>query len=83
MNHQLPGIRDAVISAGSQIKLAEALGVSQQAIQQWVAQGYAPIGRIAEIEALYGIPRERLVDPRHLEPVARVGFEAVGGPAGH
>lgn len=73
----LPGILDAVISAGSQTNLALALGVSQQAVQQWVAQGFAPIQRIAEIETLYGIERARLIDPNYLEPLTPATFSAV------
>jgi hypothetical protein len=65
--HQLTGIREAVILAGSQTKLAEQLGVKKQAVQLWVRKGYVPVGRIREIEKLYGIPRERLCDPKFLE----------------
>ena len=77
MENAISGIMDAIISAGSQVKLAEAMGVSQQAVQQWKDQGFVPIGRIAEIEALYGIPRARLIDPQYLEPVSPVTFKAL------
>jgi DNA-binding transcriptional regulator YiaG len=64
---QITGIHEAVILAGSQTNLAAALGVSKQAVQKWMRQGFAPNGRIEKIRALYGIPAERLCDPRFLK----------------
>ena len=58
------GIAEAVEAAGGQVKMAEDLGVTQQAGSQWVIQGYAPLRRAPELEALYGIPRARLISPR-------------------
>lgn len=60
----LSGIQKAVLQAGSQGALALRLGVSQQAIQKWVRNGYAPVGRVVEIECEYGIPRRELLQPR-------------------
>lgn len=57
------GIQRAVEAAGSQHRLAALLGVSQQAVAQWVARGYAPASRIIEIEAQLGIPRAELIQP--------------------
>jgi intraflagellar transport protein 52 len=37
------------------------LGVSQQAVAQWVARGYAPASRVVEIEAQLGVPRADLI----------------------
>lgn len=54
----------AIKTAGSQIALAEALGVSQQAVSSWLAMGYVPLERAREIEAMYGIPRAQLINPR-------------------
>jgi DNA-binding transcriptional regulator YdaS (Cro superfamily) len=64
---QLSGIREAVIRAGSQVKLAEVLGVKKQTVQAWVTRGYVSNGRIEKITELYGIPRERLCNPKFLE----------------
>lgn len=61
---ELSGIEQAVAKAGSQGKLAEALGVSQQAVQKWVRRGYVPPGRVVEIEATLGVPRAKLLSPR-------------------
>lgn len=58
------GIAEAVKLAGSQQKLAEQLGVTQQLVSSWVRRGYVTISRVVEIEAQYGIPRHRLIDPR-------------------
>lgn len=70
------GITDAVINAGSQAKLAKELGVSHQAIQQWLKQGYVPVGRVTQIEALYGVPRERLLNPKYLETLSKPNFNS-------
>lgn len=58
------GIDKAVELAGSQQELAKQLGVSQQAISEWVQRGYVPVGRVIEIEATYGVSRLELVDPQ-------------------
>ncbi len=58
------GIDKAVELAGSQQELARQLGVSQQAISEWVQRGYVPVGRVIEIEATYGVSRLELVDPQ-------------------
>ena len=58
------GIRRAVKLAGNQKKLAEELGVSQQYVSLAVRQGFIAPSRAMEIEALYGIPRYELIDPR-------------------
>lgn len=42
----------AVRLAGSQTALAELFGVSPQAVQKWVAQGFAPGDRCREIESM-------------------------------
>lgn len=45
------GIEKAVRLAGSQTALAKLAGVSPQAVQKWVDQGYAPGGKCRLIEA--------------------------------
>lgn len=61
------GIDAAVVAAGSQGKLAAQLGVTQQAVAKWVERGYTPLRRAQEIEAVYGVPRVALANPRTLE----------------
>lgn len=63
------GVADAIQAATSQELLAEKLGVSQQAVSAWLVQGFVPKNRAIEIEANYGIPRARLVDPKLLDLV--------------
>lgn len=58
------GIADAVRLAGTQEKLAEKLGVSQQAVSLWLKAGYVPLLRALEIEAQFGVPRRRLISKR-------------------
>lgn len=65
--HQLSGIKEAVALAGSQKKLADALGVKPQSVQVWVKQGYVPTDRVKKIGDLYGITAVRLCDPALVE----------------
>lgn len=44
------GIEKAVRLAGSQTALAKLIGVSPQAVQKWVEQGFAPARRCRPIE---------------------------------
>lgn len=73
---QYSGILEAVVSAGSLTKLAAELGVSFQAVQQWVSQGYVPMARIPEIESLYGVPRADLMNPKYAAILASPDFKA-------
>lgn len=57
----------AIRAAGTQVNLAQVLGVTQQAISMWRRRGWVSPLRAQEIEALYGIPRTRLMKPRLVE----------------
>lgn len=63
------GIQRAVQYAGSQERLAEKLGVTQQAVSAWLRRGYVPELRAVEIEQVYAIPRGDLISPRLREIV--------------
>lgn len=60
----LKGIAEAVALAGNQTRLAERLGVTQQAISGWLRRGWVPLRRAQEIEAVTGVARARLINPR-------------------
>lgn len=60
MNH----VSAAVTTAGSQANLASQLGVSQQVVSKWLRRGWVPTRRAVEIEHLYGVPRQKLINPR-------------------
>lgn len=70
------GILEAVVAAGSLSSLATSLGVSFQAVQQWVGQGYVPTSRIPEIESLYGVPRASLMNPKYADILADPTFSS-------
>jgi len=61
------GIQEACDAVGDQPALADALGVSQQAVSKWVLQGFAPRERVARIAELTGVERRRLIDPKVIE----------------
>ncbi len=50
--------------AGSQRLLAEALGVSQQAVNEWVGRGYCPPKRSLQLKDLYKVDPLTVIDPR-------------------
>lgn len=58
------GVTEAIKRAGSQEKLAELLGVTQQFVSTCHKRGWVPLRRAQEIEALLGIPRLQLINPR-------------------
>ncbi len=60
----MTGIEKAIELAKGQVNLATTLGVRQQAVSQWLAQGWVPKDRAKEIEATFGIPRIELVSPK-------------------
>jgi DNA-binding transcriptional regulator YdaS (Cro superfamily) len=72
-NKEQPGIVRAAAAVGGQVKLAELLGVTQQAVSQWVVRGYPPQDRVIEIEHHTGVPRAQLVDPRTAELLDQSG----------
>lgn len=76
------GIAHAVVLSGSQKALADSLGVSQQAVSEWVERGWAPFDRAPEIEALYGIPRVHLIDPKIVDTLEAPKFESVTSSEG-
>lgn len=72
------GIEEAIETAGGQVKLAERLGVTQQAVSLWLSKGYVPTGRVVEVEALFGVPRAKLINPR-LADLVDIPTESEGG----
>jgi len=46
------GIQKAVRLAGSQTALGEGVGLTPQAVQKWVDQGYVPVKRCRAVEDL-------------------------------
>lgn len=59
------GVVDAILAAGGQGVLAHKLGVSHQAVSRWVKCGWIPVAHIVQVERLYGVPRIRLIHPKH------------------
>ena len=66
------GIHDAVARAGTQAILAARLGVSQQAVSNWLRQGWAPTRRarqieiavVSEVHGCRAVGRGRVLDPQ-------------------
>jgi DNA-binding transcriptional regulator YdaS (Cro superfamily) len=58
------GVRKAVHKLGGQIKMAQLLGVSQQAISKWQTRGFVPAERVGEISEMTGVPARMLAAPK-------------------
>jgi DNA-binding transcriptional regulator YdaS (Cro superfamily) len=54
---------DAVSRAGGIMTFCRALGVTHQAVYQWRDKGYIPLERALVIEALFEVPKSRLIKP--------------------
>lgn len=65
MDTNTSGIARAIDKMGGQTALARALNgaPSQQAVQQWLRQGYVPAKRVQEIHALTGVAPLDLIRP--------------------
>lgn len=67
----LTGIERAIMAAGTQAALAAQLSSrfpgtphpSQQALSQWLRQGFVPRARAREIAAITGVPFQTLLSP--------------------
>lgn len=70
------GILHAIVKASGFSQLARDVGVSYQAVQQWHSQGYVPLTRVTELEALYGIPRTELMNPKYAAALADPSFSS-------
>ena len=68
-------IERAIGRAGSRAVFAEALGVTVQAVCQWVCRGWVPTARALEIEKLYAVPRAEMMKPalRAIMEAPRIG----------
>lgn len=63
------GIDAAIKAVGSQVAVARALGVTEQAVSIWVKRGWVPARRAVELEQLTGVARADLVSQRLRELV--------------
>lgn len=70
------GVLHAAVVAGSLATISKQVGVSPQAVQKWVEQGFVPLARIPEFESLYGVPRAELVNRRYMTVLAAPNFSS-------
>lgn len=72
LDKQRENIKALIIKAGSQKAIGTQLGISQAAVSKWLVRGYVPLDRAAELEALYGVKREHLINPRVTQALSTV-----------
>ncbi|WP_024873117.1 transcriptional regulator [Tolumonas lignilytica] len=56
-NQDKTPLEKAINSAGSQVLLAEMLGVTPQAVQQWKKSNKVPAERVISVERITGVSR--------------------------
>lgn len=66
----MTGLGEAILAAGGQGALARKLGVSQPAVSRWVKCGWVPLTHVIRVEELFGVPRAKLINPKHLALIA-------------
>lgn len=71
----MTGIDEAIIAAGGQLQLAQALGITQQAVSAWKRAGHAPVQWVVPVEQVTGVPRVRLLDPTLVDLVTPPTFD--------
>lgn len=67
--------------AGGQSKLAELLGISAQAVQQWVDSGMVPPRRVLDVERITGISRFELRPDIYGDPPSELSTETIAASA--
>lgn len=60
MNKQIKALKEAILIAGTQVKLAKSVGVTIGATTNWITRGSIPAKNIIEIEKATGIRCEVL-----------------------
>lgn len=68
----MTGIDRCVTAAGSQLLVAEALDITQQAVHMFVKQGYFPIDRAIQAQRIWAVPFVELVRPDIAEAIRAV-----------
>lgn len=56
------GLRQALAAAGTAVRLASALGITAQAINNWER---VPVNRVLEVEEITGVSRHKLRPDRY------------------
>lgn len=56
-------LKEAIQRGGGIIKFAKSMGVSHQAVYNWMRRGWVPLDRAVSIEAVFGVPSESIMDP--------------------
>lgn len=55
-------VAKAIDKAGSQVALAEQLGVTQQAVSRWLNAGRFPVSRALQVHEVYGFALRKILN---------------------
>lgn len=78
LNRNRAAIRQVIEACGgTQMDVARRLGVTQAAVSKWLLRGWVSPSRARELEAITGISRMQLIDPRLADAIEPVQMDAV------
>ena len=60
---RIAALDEAIKRGGGIVAFARRMGVTHQAIYHWRGRSWAPIERALAVEAIFGIDRNRLMEP--------------------
>ena len=60
---RIAALDEAIEHGGGIVAFSRRMGVTHQAIYHWRKQGWEPVDRALAVEAIFGIDRNRLMEP--------------------
>lgn len=76
---RIAALDEAIKHGGGIVAFSRRMGVTHQAIYHWRKQGWAPVDRALAIEAIFGIDRNLLMEPRLAHALAMPNASIMGG----
>lgn len=76
---RIAALDEAIKRGGDIVAFARRIGVTHQAVYRWKKRGWTPLDRALAIEAVFGIDRNRLIEPRLAYALATPSASSMGG----
>lgn len=76
---RMAALDEAIKRGGGIVAFARRMGVRHQAVYGWKKRGWTPLDRALAMEAIFGIDRNRLIEPRLAFALATPSASIMGG----